>query len=447
MDINMESSDDSRITGEDISRWDNLHQLLATTGPKASEEFEPDPGMFSLVRDMMRILVIGAGGLGCEILKDLAMMGLKNIDVIDMDTIDLSNLNRQFLFRQNDIGKSKAIIAAEFINKRVPGCNVVPHFCKIQDYGPVFYEEFHVVICGLDSVVARRWMNGMLLSLLQYDAEGNVIPTSIKPLIDGGTEGFKGNARIIMPGVSACIECNLDLYPQQVNYPLCTIAETPRLPEHCIEYVKIIQWPKEEPFGAGESVDGDDSNHLSWIYEKACARAQLFGIEGVTYMLTKGVVKHIIPAVASTNAVIAGISILEVIKVLTGCYKAMNNYIMFNDSQGIYTYVFEAEKKDDCPACSSKPIDISFPIATKLQDVIEFLRNDAQFQLTSPSLTTILSEKSKTLYMSNIPSLEEATRPNLEKTLAQLEVSNDQQIIVTDATSPKAITLRFLESK
>ena len=56
----------------------------------------------------------------------------------------------------------------------------------------------------------------MVLSLLEYNDDGSVDMSTMKPIIDGGTEGFKGNARVILPGITACIECTLDLFPPQV---------------------------------------------------------------------------------------------------------------------------------------------------------------------------------------------------------------------------------------
>ena len=131
-----------------------------------------------------KILVIGAGGLGCEILKNLALSGFKDIHVIDMDTIDVSNLNRQFLFRQDDVGKSKAEVAARFVEKRVQGVKITPFNGKIQDKDEDYYMQFKMVVCGLDSVEARRWINATLVGMV--DEEN---PESLKPLIDGGTEG------------------------------------------------------------------------------------------------------------------------------------------------------------------------------------------------------------------------------------------------------------------
>ena len=64
------------------------------------------------------------------------------------------------------------------------------------------------------------------------------------------------------------------LFPPQTKYPLCTLAETPRTPVHCIEYVHLIQWPKEHK----EDFDVDNAEHLAWTFEKACARAEQFGI-------------------------------------------------------------------------------------------------------------------------------------------------------------------------
>lgn len=370
-------------------------------------------------------------------------MGIKNIDVIDMDTIELSNLNRQFLFRRKDITKSKAETAAAFINARIPECKVKSHFCKIQDYDESFYQSFHIIVSGLDSIVARRWINGMLLSMLRYGEDGTLDTSSVTPLIDGGTEGFKGNARVILPGLTACIDCTLDLYPPQISYPLCTIANTPRLPEHCIEYVKIIQWDKENPFKS--VLDGDDPEHVTWVYEKAQERANQHNITGLSYRLVQGVLKHIIPAVSSTNAVIAAACATEIFKLTTNCYENLNNYMVFNDIDGVYTYKYEAEKNESCLACNSIPktIFISSPSSMTLQDLIDYLCHNERFQLKNPAMTTSIDGKNFTLYMSNIKSIEEQTRGNLTQSLHELNLVDGQELMVADPTNPNTIIVKL----
>ncbi|XP_060556488.1 NEDD8-activating enzyme E1 catalytic subunit-like [Ruditapes philippinarum] len=423
-------------------RWCHVQKFLERTGPFAHPDFEPSTETLGFLQETCKLLIIGAGGLGCELLKDLALLGFKNIDIIDMDTIDVSNLNRQFLFRAKDVGRPKAEVAADFINTRIPGANVTPHYAKIQDYDESFYRGFHIVVCGLDSIVARRWINGMLVSMLQYE-DGELQQESLIPMVDGGTEGFKGNARVILPGMTACVECTLDLYPPQVNFPLCTIAHTPRLPEHCIEYVRILLWPKEEPFGEGVAIDGDDPKHIKWIMEKSVERANEFNITGITYRLTQGVVKRIIPAVASTNAVIAAACATEVFKIATSCCMPLNNYMNFNDTEGIYTYTFEAERKDDCMACSKIPKSLTFSESDKLQDIISFLQESAEYQMKSPGLTANVGGKNKTLYMPTVKSIEEKTRENLKKTLGDLGIVNGQELYVADPTTPMTVTFKL----
>ncbi|XP_023664475.1 NEDD8-activating enzyme E1 catalytic subunit isoform X3 [Paramormyrops kingsleyae] len=429
-------------TGDWDGRWNHVRKFLERSGPFTHPDFEPSTESLQFLLETCKILVIGAGGLGCELLKNLALSGFRNIHVVDMDTIDVSNLNRQFLFRAKDVGRPKADVAADFVNSRIPGCSVVPHFKKIQDFDETFYKQFHIIVCGLDSIVARRWMNGMLMSLLSFD-DGVLDPSSIIPLIDGGTEGFKGNARVILPGMTACIDCTLELYPPQINFPMCTIASMPRLPEHCIEYVRILLWPKEEPFGDGTALDGDNPEHIQWVFHKAQERASEFSITGVTYRLTQGVVKRIIPAVASTNAVIAAACAMEVFKIASSAYIPLNNYLVFNDVDGLYTYTFEAERKENCPACSQIAQDLRFPPSAKLQEVLEYLTENASLQMKSPAITATLEGKNKTLYLQTVASIEQRTRPNLSKTLKELGLVDGQELAVADVTTPQTVLFKL----
>jgi ubiquitin-activating enzyme E1 C len=82
---------------------------------------------------------------------------------LDLDTIDISNLNRQFLFRLSDVGKSKAQAAADFIMRRVPGCKVTPYQGMVQDRDEAFYKQFKLIISGLDNIEARRWLNSVIV--------------------------------------------------------------------------------------------------------------------------------------------------------------------------------------------------------------------------------------------------------------------------------------------
>eukprot|EP00296_Roombia_truncata_P007790 JP446243.1.p1 GENE.JP446243.1~~JP446243.1.p1 ORF type:complete len:394 (+),score=103.47 JP446243.1:68-1249(+) len=363
-------------------RWANLNKLLNRRGPLVSENFVPGDQSREIM-GIVRVLVIGAGGLGCELLKDLALSGFKNIDVIDMDKIEVTNLNRQFLFRAADVGKPKAEVAAAFVTKRVPGVTVTPHFGAIQEQDEAFFKQFHIVVLGLDSIDARRWINSLICSFVKYDEDGKVEPGTAVPVVDGGTEGLKGHVKVIWPGTKACFECSMDLFPPETKFPLCTLAETPRTPAHCIEWAKILAFPEAFP---GKSVDTDSPDDMQWVFQKAKQRAEECGIEGVTLSLTQGVAKNIIPAVASTNAIIAAACVNEALKIVTGCSLELDNYLMYNGAAGVYTHAYVVEKLESCLACSLVPIKLSLESTTTLGEFRKLLQEDAQFQLKKPSV-------------------------------------------------------------
>ncbi|SCU97155.1 LAFA_0G10066g1_1 [Lachancea sp. 'fantastica'] len=300
------------------------------------------------------VLVLGAGGLGCEILKNLALQGVPTIHVVDMDTIELSNLNRQFLFEEKDIGLPKAVVAARNINeKRLVGLGnrpvrVTAHFKDLNVLSDSFLSEFTVVISGLDSVEARRAINARLVRITLDSGYEKCIP-----LIDGGSDGLQGHCKVIIPGFAACYECSLATLPaENESYPLCTVANNPRLPEHVIEYLLTVQWALEQP---DRSFDYTRNEDFEWLLKRSLERAALFKIDSskLTASFVLGVVKNIVPSVASTNAIIAAQCCNEVSKLLYNEYdiETSNNFMVYNGQNGCFTYAFKHERLPDCLVC------------------------------------------------------------------------------------------------
>uniref|UniRef100_A0A0N7ZUD8 SUMO-activating enzyme subunit n=1 Tax=Daphnia magna TaxID=35525 RepID=A0A0N7ZUD8_9CRUS len=184
----------------------------------------------SLLDDSIRkskILVVGAGGIGCELLKNLVLSGFNDILVIDLDTIDVSNLNRQPFFQKEHVGKSKAVIARESALGFNPNVTIVAKHDSVMnsEYNVTFFKQFTVVMNALDNRAARSHVNRMCLA-------ANV------PLIESGTAGYLGQVTAIRKGLSECYDCN----PKagQKSFPGCTIRNTPSEPIHCIVWAKHL---------------------------------------------------------------------------------------------------------------------------------------------------------------------------------------------------------------
>lgn len=290
--------------------------------------------------------------------------------------------------------------------------NIVPHFCRIEDKELEFYSQFHIIVLGLDSIEARSYINSVACGFLEYDSNDNPIPETAKPMVDGGTEGFKGHARVILPGTTPCFECNIWLFPPQVKFPLCTLAETPRTAAHCIEYAHLIKWDEVHP---GKPFDADDAEHMQWIYSEALKRAELFGISGVTYLLTQGVVKNIIPAIASTNAIISAACALEAFKLISGCSKSVSNYLTYNGVDGTHIKVTEFARDKDCLVCGPGTL-IELDTSSTLSEFIKLLEEHPKLQMSKTSVT----HEGNNLYMQSPEVLEQMTRPNLSIPMFEL---------------------------
>ncbi|KAI0291745.1 ubiquitin activating enzyme [Russula brevipes] len=180
-----------------------------------------------------RQFLVGAGAIGCEMLKNWSLIGLGSgpngaIYVTDLDTIEKSNLNRQFLFRAKDLGNFKSVVAAAAVTEMNP--DLKGHIEGRQDpvgsdteniYGESFFAGIDGVTNALDNVKARLYMDQRCVFFE-------------KPLLESGTLGTKGNTQVVIPHLTESYASSQD--PPEKETPSCTVKNFPNAIQHCIEW-------------------------------------------------------------------------------------------------------------------------------------------------------------------------------------------------------------------
>jgi ubiquitin-activating enzyme E1 len=177
--------------------------------------------------------LVGSGAIGCEMLKNWAMIGLGTgeqgqIFVTDMDTIEKSNLNRQFLFRSHDIEKLKSETAARAALQMNPHMKIIPYSHRVgRDTENIFSREFFTSLTGvcnaLDNVEARMYMD-------QKCVENRL------SLLESGTLGTKGNTQVVIPYETESYGSSAD--PPEKTIPMCTLHHFPNRIEHTIQWAR-----------------------------------------------------------------------------------------------------------------------------------------------------------------------------------------------------------------
>ncbi|XWS74385.1 hypothetical protein CRYUN_Cryun02cG0210700 [Craigia yunnanensis] len=199
-----------------------------------------------------KVFIVGSGALGCEFLKNIALMGVScgdqgKLTITDDDVIEKSNLSRQFLFRDWNIGQAKSTVAASAaasINSRLNiealQNRVGPETENVFD--DTFWENLTVVINALDNVNARLYVDQRCLYFQ-------------KPLLESGTLGAKCNTQMVIPHLTENYGASRD--PPEKQAPMCTVHSFPHNIDHC------LTWARSEFEGLLEKTPAEVNAYLS----------------------------------------------------------------------------------------------------------------------------------------------------------------------------------------
>ncbi|XVF46203.1 hypothetical protein PTKIN_Ptkin03bG0008700 [Pterospermum kingtungense] len=199
-----------------------------------------------------KVFIVGAGALGCEFLKNIALMGVScgdqgKLTITDDDVIEKSNLSRQFLFRDWNIGQAKSTVAASAATTINPRLNIEALQNRVGPetenvFDDTFWENLTVIINALDNVNARLYVDQRCLYFQ-------------KPLLESGTLGAKCNTQMVIPHLTENYGASRD--PPEKQAPMCTVHSFPHNIDHC------LTWARSEFEGLLEKTPAEVNAYLS----------------------------------------------------------------------------------------------------------------------------------------------------------------------------------------
>jgi ubiquitin-activating enzyme E1 len=205
----------------EVQEKSRYRDQIAIIGKEAHEKLEKT-----------KLFMVGAGALGCEYMKLFALMGIGcgggKVEVTDDDNIELSNLNRQFLFRREHVGESKSKTAGKVAQGMNNTLNVVTHKNRVAPeneniFTDIFWDGVDFVVGAVDNIKARQYVDSKCVF-------------HTKPLFESGTLGTKCNSQVIIPNVTESYGDSQD--PAEEGIPLCTLRNYPYLLDHTIEWAR-----------------------------------------------------------------------------------------------------------------------------------------------------------------------------------------------------------------
>ncbi|MBY9008085.1 MAG: ThiF family adenylyltransferase [Candidatus Lokiarchaeota archaeon] len=349
-------------------------------------------------------LIAGVGGLGCEIAKNLAMVGVGKLILVDLDIIEFSNLNRQLLFVDAEIGEPKAIAAAKKLRQINPYITIEAYNSSLERLNPYLYKEADIIIGGLDSMNARLNLNAQAVRFK-------------KPLVDGGVSGYHGHIYAIFPFENGCYECNPLPVVENDDMAACTVVGIPRKRVHCLFKANLLY---QEKFDIEPNIKNLEV--IEFIEKEANSLVNQYNFqpEYSKSEIIKILDRHD-PGIITINSIISALQSHEAIKILHWLKNndalgiPIKSYIVFN-AMTMKFYQIEKKRNIDCIQCSEnvKREDIYVNLNDSCQKIIDKLKEKGYKLNTDmePIITTLdfndinMIDTDKTVLDNNLRNLE-----------------------------------------